>query len=166
VADPAITSHVDGAALSTSFEVFTWSAGVDIDFYQLLVGSSAGASDYWLGSLLPSTRFSEGPVNLPGDGETIYVTLKWSSAGTPGSDATTYTVPDQPDYQKTGGLYFRYDSPRWYDCERCGFRYPEDEVAIESLTGRRVCFRYCMNYPQPGDDVAVVSGAGPVFRSE
>jgi len=44
----------------------------------------------------------------------------------------TYTYSDG-----RAGLYRAGE--RWYECERCGFSYPESQTTIEPRTGRRVC---------------------------
>jgi hypothetical protein len=98
-------------------------------------------------------------MNLPCDGETITVTLYWSG----GSASYTLTAVNQPEYQDSS-LYHRDDCPRWYQCDRCGFLYPMDEVTREPLSGLRVCYRFCYDEATWGDDVLAVGMSSPIYQ--
>jgi hypothetical protein len=166
MADPALTSHSDAETLTESQVDFVWSAGDNIELYELraswdstftLADDTTTTKSYTLTSgRLPSACLSH-DFNLPSNGETITVTLLWSSAGVAGSAAYTLTAVNQPDYQDSA-LYYRDDCPRWWQCERCGFQYPEDEMASDPYTGLWVCQRWCLDPAQWGDTVITLAG--------
>ncbi len=69
-----ITSPSNGSTLTSSTQVFTWTAGADASAYWLTAGNAPGGNNYYssgnLGNVLTTTA-----TGLPTDGSTIYVTL-------------------------------------------------------------------------------------------
>ena len=95
---PEITSPVPGSTLTGSATEFVWAAdGLPVTNWQLLVGKSVGASDILnSGNLPPATR-SQVASNLPRDGSTLYVRLRWLFKGTwYGKDYTYIAYTGQP----------------------------------------------------------------------
>jgi hypothetical protein len=92
-------------------------------------------------------------MNLPADGQTITLTLSWNG----GSASYTLTAANQPDYQDSA-LYYVEEAPRWYQCARCGFVYPEDEMSYDPYTGLWVCQRWDLDPAQFGDTVITLRG--------
>lgn len=168
MADPALTSHSDAETLTESAVTFIWSAGDDIDWYKLAVSwtqvftladDTTTTQEWALDSgTLSASRLSH-EFNLPADGQSMTVTLSWSSAGTPGSASYTITAVDQPGYQDST-LYFRDDCPVWYQCDRCGFVYPEDEMTHDPYTGLWVCLRFDYDHVVPSlfDPIVTMRG--------
>lgn len=162
MANPALTSHADAETLDESIVTFEWSAGTSIDWYKLtaswthtftLADDTTTTKSYTLNSgSLPATQLSY-EFNLPADEQTITLTLYWSG----GSAAYTLTAVNQPDYQDSS-LYYLDDCPRWYQCDRCGFVYPEGELSHDPYTGLWVCYRYCVDPALFGDTVVTLRG--------
>lgn len=166
MADPAISSHTDGDTFTNSMETFTWTQGDNASSsWRLIAGSSAGANDYHDSGPLPNNRLSW-LMNLPADGETIYVRLMWGS----GSADTSYTAYSAVDEMVPNAMTFDwYEQGRWYQCERCGFTFHESDTAIDPQSGLRVCTI------GPNDlddhefgifDAPVTSRRDPVYRGE
>ncbi len=89
----SITSPTPGTTLVASTETFSWSAGTNIAQYRLLVGSSAGASNYF--AVTTSAR-SATVTTLPANGSTVYVQLSSeTSRGKWLSKQYTYTAYGQ-----------------------------------------------------------------------
>lgn len=86
---PSIVSPPPGSQLPGRNVVFSWSAGTGVDRYGLMVGRTLGASDYanWEGT---TTRLRV--KNLPRDGSTVYVRLRWRSGGAWAFTDYTYTA--------------------------------------------------------------------------
>jgi hypothetical protein len=104
---PMMVSPLNGSTLSGASETFTWSAdGADVDKWRLEIGTVVDGRDIY-GKSLDTTVTSQLISDLPTDGSTVYVTLKWkmagvvssasyvytSAGGTPGTPAITSPVP-------------------------------------------------------------------------
>ncbi|MHB8577107.1 MAG: DUF6531 domain-containing protein, partial [Dehalococcoidia bacterium] len=70
-----LTSPIAGATLAGASQSFTWTPGSGVRGYQLVVGSSFGAADYFSSSLLSSSTTSVTATGLPTDGRPVYVRL-------------------------------------------------------------------------------------------
>ncbi len=68
-----ITSPSTSSPLPSTSPTFTWDSGSGADEYQILIGSSAGASDYFLKT---TTSTSVQATDLPNDGSTLHVRLR------------------------------------------------------------------------------------------
>jgi hypothetical protein len=173
--DPYITwPATDGDTVYTSEVSFDWD---DNDFgathYQLYIGSSAGASDYYEGDVISNdgrTTYGVMAVNLT-TGVTLYVRLRWrDSSGTWDAADTTYTLSadnyPSPTYART---FDWYEQGRWHYCERCGFMFHESDTAIDPKSGKRVC----TIGPNDYDDhefgifeVPITGRRDPIYRGE
>ncbi len=99
---PALVTPAPGSTLSGNTEVFTWTdGGTEVNSWRLLVGSAPGASDYYLSAPVGGSTTSVTATNLPTDGSTIYVELRWQAVGSGGVVETAsyeYTAADlQPE---------------------------------------------------------------------
>jgi len=74
----AVVKMENSKTLSDTTETFTWvKYGTDIKKYRLLVGSKKGASDYYKSSALGSDTTMATVSNLPNDGSTVHVRIKY-----------------------------------------------------------------------------------------
>jgi hypothetical protein len=90
---PAINSPVPGSTLPSGDVTFSWTTnGATADDWQLLVGTSMGASDVYDSGVLPSSTMSTVVSGLPEDGSTLHVTLRWSDGGNVSEVNYTYTA--------------------------------------------------------------------------
>jgi len=80
VARAMLTSPAPGSTLAGSNVTFTWSAGVDVTLYYLLLGSNGVGSDNLYNSGYTAHR-SVNVTGLPTNGETIYARIYSSRAG-------------------------------------------------------------------------------------
>ena len=88
---PMMVSPLDGSTLSGASETFTWSAeGADIDKWRLEIGTVVDGRDIY-GKSLDATVTSQLISDLPTDGSTVYVKLKWKMAGVVSSVSYVYT---------------------------------------------------------------------------
>lgn len=101
---------------------------------------AAGGSDLYSVRNLPAYQTGVSVGSMPTSG-TVYVRLFWSTdnGATYSSADTTFTAgADQPAY-KTALRFDWYEQGRWYQCERCGFLFHEEDTAIDPRSGLRVC---------------------------
>jgi len=74
--DPAITSPVPGAELTTPTIIFEWEAGTEDDFYRLHIGTEGpGSTNISERDDFGATSYT---ATIPLDGNAIYVRLWWS----------------------------------------------------------------------------------------
>jgi hypothetical protein len=95
-ASPAnMIAPVSGAILTGSTATFTWSAGMGVSQYQLLLGSTPGASDYYSGSAGGAQSAS---VTLPSGSppKALYATLNSWIGGAVQARSYGYRVGTQP----------------------------------------------------------------------
>lgn len=89
---PTIVSPVDGSTLAGSSQTFTWSPeGVAVERWRLEVGTVPDGRDIYVqnhGATVTSAVVN----NLPTDGSTVYVNLKWRAGGTISTASYTYTA--------------------------------------------------------------------------
>jgi hypothetical protein len=91
---PALTSPAPGSHLSGSTATFTWSPGSGVTNYQLCVGTNwPGGCNIYASPISPAT--SAIATNLPTDGVTLYVTLRYEINSTWLSTNYTYTAAGQ-----------------------------------------------------------------------
>jgi hypothetical protein len=86
----AIVSPAAGAALASSQQLFTWSAGIGVTRYQLAVGNVQGGTSIFNGA--PGTALAQLVTGLPTDGSTIWVRLSSEIDGTFTSADYSYTA--------------------------------------------------------------------------
>ena len=80
-ATATITAPMQGTALTGSTATFTWSGGVGVVYYELLVGTNGqGSSNVYNGGLISPATQSE-TVTLPASGSTLYVSFRQLSGG-------------------------------------------------------------------------------------
>jgi pimeloyl-ACP methyl ester carboxylesterase len=65
-----------GATIPGGTTTFTWNSGVSVNQYNLLVGSTPGAPDYYSGSVYTGMPLSDTVPNLPTQLQPLYVTLQ------------------------------------------------------------------------------------------
>ena len=84
-----ITTPTPGSTLSGSSVTFSWTAGAGASAYWLVVGSTAGGTNYYSSELSGLTATVNG---LPTNGSTVYVTLYSLIGGAWAPNAYTYTA--------------------------------------------------------------------------
>ena len=84
-----ITTPTPGSTLSGSSMTFGWTAGAGVSAYWLVVGSTAGGTNYYSSEVSGLTATVNG---LPTDGSTVYVTLYALIGGTWVPNSYTYTA--------------------------------------------------------------------------
>src|SRR5262249_23457060 len=88
LSSPSIASPLGGGTVT-----FTWTAGIAVSQYQLYVGSSAGATDYYL--VAATTSLAATVTGIPTTGGSIYVRLQSSINGSWSYDDYSYTGATQ-----------------------------------------------------------------------
>jgi Viral BACON domain len=79
---PHITSPAPGSVLPGSSVTFKWTAnGADVGNWRLCIGSTQGSKDLHDSGILGANRMSRDVRRLPTDGRTIWVQLRFDSAG-------------------------------------------------------------------------------------
>ncbi len=89
-----ITSPTPGSTLSSTSATFVWNKGAGVSGYILEIGSKAGADD--IAYVNAGSATSATVSNLPGAGQTVYVTLYSLNGATWLSNAYTYTATGTP----------------------------------------------------------------------
>jgi len=69
----AMISPTNGSTLHAGTATFTWSAGAGVNYYQVLIGTSAGTANLWNTGQITSLSLTR--TNLPKNNTTIYVRL-------------------------------------------------------------------------------------------
>jgi hypothetical protein len=170
MADPYISwPETDGDTVYGSDVAFDWddNDNEDVTGWQLYVGSSTGASDYYDSGIIENPVRGAMAQGLPEGSATVYVRLRWFN-GTWSTADTSYTNADNEDrvsYETS--LYYIEECPRWYKCDRCNFLFPEWDTAIDPKSGLRVCLvgPRCYDDHEFGIREVVITGrTDPVYR--
>ncbi len=86
-ARPRLTHPAPGSVLGGAAVTFNWSAeGPKVNSWRLLIGSTQGADDIYDSTSLQPSRLSRTVENLPLDGRTIWVRLRFALNGQQFSD--------------------------------------------------------------------------------
>ncbi len=90
---PSVTSPTPASTLSSSSATFNWQTnGSNVTSWQLLVGSSAGGSQYHDSSTLSSSTLSRSVSGLPSNGSTVHVRLRYQINNVWSHTDYTYTA--------------------------------------------------------------------------
>jgi hypothetical protein len=87
---PALVSPPPGSTLNSSTVTFSWSAGTGVNRYALRVGTRLGGRQIFGGSV--GTNLSQTVRNIPTNGRTIYVRLRWRIGSVWSERDYTYTA--------------------------------------------------------------------------
>ncbi len=96
--DPEITDPVPGSVLSGATVTFNWTAnGAAVSKWQLYIGSTPELSDIYRSRVLSSDKTSLTVGNLPVDGSTVYVRLRYKIDGSATTESVfEYTAASTP----------------------------------------------------------------------